>query len=106
MISNDDLLALGDYLSLFITLNPHTLAIAGCDDTLRHTLAWLDVHTCDRSVWLRCMPATRIVTVRCCCGWRHSPGLCRPSVSSPSPFERDEAMLECITNQVRQSLHP
>ncbi len=47
-----DLLALGDYLSSFITFNPHTLAIAGCDDTLRHTLAWLDAHPCDRSVWL------------------------------------------------------
>ncbi len=47
-----DLLALGDYLSSFITLNPHTLAISGCDDTLRHTLAWLDAHTCDRAVWL------------------------------------------------------
>ena len=53
MVSNDDLLALGDYLSSFITLNPHSLAIAGCDDTLRHTLAWLDAHPCDRSVWLR-----------------------------------------------------
>ncbi len=56
-VSRHDLLALGDYLSSFITLNPHTLAIAGCDDTLRHTLAWLDVHTCDRSVWLRYLHA-------------------------------------------------
>ncbi len=52
MVSNDALVALSEYLSSFITFNPHPLAIAGCDDTLRHTLAWLDAHPCDRSVWL------------------------------------------------------
>jgi hypothetical protein len=52
MISNDDLLALGDELSSCITVCPHTLAIAGCDNTLRHTLAWLDAHQCDRSMWV------------------------------------------------------
>ncbi len=60
MINNDDLLALGDDLSLYITLNPHTLAITGCDDTLRHTLAWLDVHTYDRSVWLHYLHARHV----------------------------------------------
>ncbi len=53
MVSNDDLVALSEYLSSFIRLNPHTLAISGCDNTLQHTLAWLDIHRCDQSVWLR-----------------------------------------------------
>ena len=57
MINNDDLLALGDELSSCITVNPHTLAIAGCDSTLRHTLAWLDAHACDRSMWVRYLHA-------------------------------------------------
>ncbi len=52
-----DLRALGEYLASFITFNPHPLAISGCDDTLRHTLAWLDAHTRDRSVWLRYLHA-------------------------------------------------
>ena len=54
-----DLLALGAYLSWFITLNPHTLAITGCDDTLRHTLAWLEAHQCDQSMWVRYLYANK-----------------------------------------------
>ena len=44
MITNEKLIALGDYLDQHITLNDEILTVFGCDHTLTHTIAWLQMN--------------------------------------------------------------